>query len=825
MGKAKIVGGGSDGYYDAVIQYDTERLQAEIEAIDQKIIDLDTKIPGLKVERNEAQAAVDSAKNDLDLLIFQMNQGNATLEDVQEAHAKILPLIQPLVTARRMVNEAEAERLSFLKRRQFLENQKPAAQTIALWCADLTETLSPDDLVPTVEVNGEAQSVIIAPQFSNRAWAGASDGALQPVFSSGPSAVYYNWALLPAWQKWLPTYRVGTITAINIDKCSVALDSASSSQQSIDINQSQTLTNIPVEYMDCDVGAFDVGDRVIVQFESQDWTKPRVIGFESNPKPCALNDFATIPRSDAAPNGWGLPGTDESGQPINGGIGTVSGPQPWITIRTSGYAITRFIASVLAGNLYWKSSKFDIPVLSWYGPENGYAVQASAFTTYAGLAPAQSAFGQEVYSGGVAVATAPANWYVAGASVAGQAGSYRMYLACRNFAGDAIQAFYADIPDLEFSSKVTSWTPIPAPSNNPRTSDGSHASDGKMAFSGNGTTCAWVQSGVAYEWSLPSNSITMRDDLNDVRPNNRPPKPAVNIDYDETEAETNPCGEDERWVKQVTITESLNQNWSERYDHSRTAIAVDYVGDTLVPAFKDAETTQTEVFNYTSQRTHTREVICGESFPLIYDDVTMGGQIDATAGQYFVIGDSALTAADEFHKGVAFMGHLRKRDSYELPDQVEGLMRNRVNAYNPADTINIARESYVRYIDIPSGAIIYTVGESFFAGLDTEGAELYTQRRLDILKTSTDEVVFRTDEIGTFVKSDILDENNAVIVPDPRTTDLEFSIASDRYGKKVFVSVSQTDGTTLLNYLSGTDPVVLTEIYGSNPKFDPIHLL
>jgi len=38
--------------------------------------------------------------------------------------------------------------------------------------------------------------------------------------------------------------------------------------------------------LDCNSGPFEDGDRVVVQFVNQDWEQPKVIGFESNPKPC-----------------------------------------------------------------------------------------------------------------------------------------------------------------------------------------------------------------------------------------------------------------------------------------------------------------------------------------------------------------------------------------------------------------------------------------------------------------------------------------------------------------------------------------------------------
>jgi hypothetical protein len=43
---------------------------------------------------------------------------------------------------------------------------------------------------------------------------------------------------------------------------------------------------IEFEYMECDSLAFDIGDRVVVEFRGQDWGDPVIIGFESWPRYC-----------------------------------------------------------------------------------------------------------------------------------------------------------------------------------------------------------------------------------------------------------------------------------------------------------------------------------------------------------------------------------------------------------------------------------------------------------------------------------------------------------------------------------------------------------
>lgn len=822
MGKARIVGGGTDGYYDAVIQYDTERLQAEIDELDQKVIDLDTKIPGLKVTRNEAQAAVDSAKNDLGLVIFQYNQGNATLEDIQDAHAAIQPLIQPLVTAERRVKEAEAERLSYLKRRQFLESQKPADQTIALWCADLTESLTTDDLVPTIEVNGEAKSIIIAPQFDPRAWLGATDGQIQPVFSSGPSAVYFNWALLPGWQKWLPTYRAGTITSITLDVCDVSLDAALSSQQSININQAGTLQNVLIDYMDCNAGAFDVGDRVIVQFDQQDWTKPRVIGFESNPKPCGINDFATIPRSDDAPNGWGLPATDGSGNPINGGLGTVGGSSPWITIRTAGYTVSRFFESVEHGNLYYKPKDINLPIISWKGPQNGYLYNASGLTTFGVGTPAQQNFTRDLFSGRKKIGESDLGYSIIGAAIREQGSQFRILLVTQD-TNRQIRLDYADVPDLDFVSPVTSWVTVAAP-NNPDVGDGRYESDGTVSFNKSATKAVWMWGGDGYEWSVDANTIT-RLNLSKSLPDSNPPKPRATVTDEFANFVDDPCGGPDPWPTQITQTETLSQDWSSSTSIQKLPVAVDYSGDSVVVLWKESGRRQAESFTYSSVHTHTRPEICGRGYDDALETVVFSGNFSETVGPFFSIASTPITEPD--FGGYSFSGGPGEMVGVSATDtQANERMRIRVQAISNQDSFRqVERDSYIRHIDIKAGAAIITQSETESTSRDTDGMQLWTKKRTHFLQANGSKTIFWTETLGTFREENILDENGNIEVMDPREPVINFEIATDRYSQKVLCSILDVNGNTLLNYLTGDDPVTVTGIYGANPRFDPITIL
>jgi len=174
---------------------------------------------------------------------------------------------------------------SYEKRKEWLEDNLPEDESISAWCADYTEELT--GVVGTVEVPGERGAVNIQPGYDgNAVYSSTRDGQIQRAIASDPVGAFYNWAMMPGWQKWKPTFRYGTITSILANTCAVTLDEAESSQQSLDVNQTTTLTGVPIEYMYCHGAAFAVDDEVLVMFTGQDWINPKVIGFKIEPKEC-----------------------------------------------------------------------------------------------------------------------------------------------------------------------------------------------------------------------------------------------------------------------------------------------------------------------------------------------------------------------------------------------------------------------------------------------------------------------------------------------------------------------------------------------------------
>lgn len=232
-------------------------------------------------------------------------------QETEKTPARIEDAIRAMIEARVVRERTEAEiaakraQEKSLRDRMALLEAALQPRAITAWCADATEDA--EGTVGTIEVNGEfgAQDsiLVVAPQeVLPTLQAGA---IVSREVQSGHQA-YFNAALLPGWQKHQPTYRAGQIRAIDraANTCTVDLDAARSSAQRLDINQATTLTGVPVRYMRCDAAAFEDDDRVIVEFQEQDWARPVVIGFVERPRPCGALAVLLSAEVRAAPWPW-----------------------------------------------------------------------------------------------------------------------------------------------------------------------------------------------------------------------------------------------------------------------------------------------------------------------------------------------------------------------------------------------------------------------------------------------------------------------------------------------------------------------------------------
>lgn len=93
-----------------------------------------------------------------------------------------------------------------------------------------------------------------------------------------------------------PTYAVGTLQSKNEEDDTASVELFGETPVSdhptgypfIDGQFSIMLTEVPVEYQDCGVKIFEVGDQVVVRFEAAARGTPTVIGFATNPRECRL---------------------------------------------------------------------------------------------------------------------------------------------------------------------------------------------------------------------------------------------------------------------------------------------------------------------------------------------------------------------------------------------------------------------------------------------------------------------------------------------------------------------------------------------------------
>lgn len=254
--------------------------------------------------------------------------------------------------------------------------------TIQAWCADLTEDLSGE--VGVIEIAGDIdKGVNIQPGYDgNAAYNANRDGELKEVQefpNTKPTGeVYWNWAMRPGWQKWRPNYRYGTISNIDYDNdtCDVALDACYATDtpdgEQLDINQTASLKGVGIQYMDCNAGAFEDGDKVLVEFEDHDWSKPRVIGFKEEPKACiwepwgetlcANRDWWTYIAGDGLYKNELCPGL-----PISSGGDVISLTDGQIRLQSTGVDANAF---VWTGWAYWADTGVRINdvthiVLKW----------------------------------------------------------------------------------------------------------------------------------------------------------------------------------------------------------------------------------------------------------------------------------------------------------------------------------------------------------------------------------------------------------------------------------------------------------------------------
>lgn len=336
MGKATIVSGGTDGKYMVKMDYGKAAQTANLERITKRQtelvglqaaalqdLNLEMIIESLSLEavenaiRDYVDAAADASATQQALADAEFANStiasSVTATPAEKAAAaaavvaaktaaqnaaesfKKVPGAHAAALAKLVAAKAKTAKLQLVW--QILKDEQTQLQkdhdywaglkleeTKEAWCADFTEDAK--GVVEIMEIPGEDLKVLIGPQNEGRKLTNV--GALTAREVQSPAQVFFNAAILPGWQKFKPTYRRGVIKKIDdaADTVDVEFEDDRSSAQKLDINRYKKLEAIPVKYMTCNSGAFEVGDRCVVKFKDGNWSFPTVVGFVENPKPC-----------------------------------------------------------------------------------------------------------------------------------------------------------------------------------------------------------------------------------------------------------------------------------------------------------------------------------------------------------------------------------------------------------------------------------------------------------------------------------------------------------------------------------------------------------
>lgn len=303
MGKGIITAKiNEEGLYIIDYMYNTAELDKQIIRLTSAVYHINT------VDVPRAQAIVAARWLNYGEALDNLNQAIAEEKPASEISAATkakLDAAKAIDVAEDQLNTIRMTVIPIEHRIKYIQDNKIVSESVSAWCADYNIDLSIGSEVGVMEFPGEGAAtaghpVVIRPAgtLGEDAVFIAADGLITQSLAMTSAAWFFNDAMKPAWQRWQPIYRLGTMGLIDSEanRCIVFMDNNGSSYKNLDTipEGSEVLTDVPVEYMTCDSAAFETGDRVIVKFDvaSNDTIKTHgnytatVIGFESNPKAC-----------------------------------------------------------------------------------------------------------------------------------------------------------------------------------------------------------------------------------------------------------------------------------------------------------------------------------------------------------------------------------------------------------------------------------------------------------------------------------------------------------------------------------------------------------
>lgn len=312
MGKATILEGGNPaiGYYRIRLDIDRANANTQILKTTRHIETLDVDIiPELSSARMDTRNAWERSKFVLDEIIKQRYSGGTeNPEERLEAACNDEKLAFNVYTEAKAKYDAAIFKRESLRRKLIYLEGRLTNNEVYAWCADCTKHLQGE--VGTIEIPGTTDTVLIYPGGAdgvNSYYNASRDGQLVYVASMTTAEALYAFSMFPGWQKWRPTYRIGTILSIFGDGkyAFVELDEYYSDMQSLDINVESSYAKVMLRYKrqsrpGAINGAYRRGMRVVLAYPDQDYTQtPTVIGLEQNPCTTTSTTSSTITSSSS----------------------------------------------------------------------------------------------------------------------------------------------------------------------------------------------------------------------------------------------------------------------------------------------------------------------------------------------------------------------------------------------------------------------------------------------------------------------------------------------------------------------------------------------
>ncbi len=271
MSKAVIVSHLGDAKYRVKLQIDLNAVNARIKTLETRIQTAADKIAG------ELQTAVDTTLAALNAITVP----DGTIDPGPELDQLMAQLDAARSAYDKAVNALNREKIT----RENASSEKGKLEAYDseierdLWCADYTTSLKSGSEVGVIDIyqfrgrSTPGDQIIIPAYLTGKEsqYNKVRDGRNVPQGSLSANSWWCSMMLVAGMERFNPHYRKGEITAINDDgTVNVTVDdiyTQAITAQAEALTSSETnLVNVPVRYLICNAGAFELGDRVVIEY-------------------------------------------------------------------------------------------------------------------------------------------------------------------------------------------------------------------------------------------------------------------------------------------------------------------------------------------------------------------------------------------------------------------------------------------------------------------------------------------------------------------------------------------------------------------------------